>query len=291
MFKTYENFESHEHGFNTFFATCVSGTICLATGALLATTGFFTNTNTWTVVVFAMLVLFPIMVFVAVSGESEFRTAYYKTWRDKIAGWLDRSKILERFAKQYKIQNWKTKIDQIEADGRWNFHADTNYMHRLTEQRDLILSNIYQEYINKMVNQENIITEARRTLSKAYIELEAAKEAEDYAKDLMENAKSSGEIFKQRQNYMTIRNAHSVAARNKIDAEYELEEMEREAKKILDNYKAATYRINKIFYSRYSNYTESAIKKINQINGLKYTIIDMPEAEAWVNNPVRKEWK
>ena len=287
MFKTYENFEAHEHSFNTFFATSLSCIICLAIGGLLATTDFFASSGSW--VIFAILVLTPIVVFVAVSGESEFRTAYYKTWRDKITGWLDRSKILERFAKQYKIQNWKTKLEQIEVDGRWNFRADTNYMHRLAEQRDLILSKIYQEYINKMVAQENAITEARRNLSNAYVELEAAKDAESMAKDLMDEAKSSGEIYKQRQNYNSKRNAHSIAARNKIDAEHRLQEVEREAKKILDNYKATTYRIKKIFYSRYAKYTESAIKKINRINGLKYTIIDMPEAEPWANNPARKE--
>lgn len=289
MFKTYESFESHEHGFNTFFATSVSCAVCLAIGGFLASVNFFNNSSSW--VIFSILVLIPIIVYIAVSGESEFRTAYYKTWRDRVTGWFDRSKILERFARQYKIQDWRTKVDQIQADGRWNFRADTNYMHRLTEQRDLLLSKVYQEYINEMVKQENAITEARRTLSNAYVELEAAKDAELMAKTLVEDAKSSGEIYKQRQNYSAKRANHSVAARSKIDAEHRLQEVEREARKILDNYKATTYRIKKIFYARYAKYTESAIKKINRVNGLKYTIIDMPEAETWANNPARKELK
>lgn len=289
MFSTYEDFESHEHNFNTFFATSVACAICLTIGGFLAASNFFSNSASW--VIFAILVLIPIIVFIAVSGESEFRAAYYKTWRDRITGLFDRSKILERFAKQYKIKDWKTRLDKIEADGRWNFRADTNYMHRLTEQRDLILSKIYQEYINTITAQEKAITEAKRFLSNTYVELEAAKEAESLARTLMEEAKSSGELYKQRQNYNAKRNMYSIAARNKIDAEHRLQEEEREAKKILDNYKATTYRVKKIFYSRYSKYTESAIKKINQINGLKYTIIDMPEAEMWANNPARKELK
>ncbi|MDO4889235.1 MAG: hypothetical protein Q4A25_00880 [Candidatus Saccharibacteria bacterium] len=289
MFKTYEDFESHEHAFNTFFATSLSCAICLIIGGLLALADFFSSSNSW--IVFIVLVLIPLIVFVAVSGESEFRTAYYKTWRDKITGWLDRSKILRRFAKQYRIKDWKTKLDQIEADGRWNFHADTNYMHRLTEQRDLLLSRIYQEYLNKMAAQENIITEANRALSNTYVELETVKRTEEIAKTLMEDAKSSGELYKQRQNYSAKRIEHSIATRAKIDAEHHLQEMEREAQKITDNYRATTYRVKKIFYARYAKYTESAIKKINRINGLKYTIIDMPEAETWVNNPAGKELK
>jgi len=289
MFKNYEDFESHEHNFNTFFATSFACVVCLGIGGLLALVDFFSKPSSW--IVFGVLVLIPIIVYVAVSGESEFRTAYYKTWRDKMAGWLDRSKILKRFARQYKIKNWRTKPDQIEADGRWHFRADTNYMHRLTEQRDLLLSKIYQEYLNKMAGQENAITEAKRNLSNAYVELEAAKESEANAKILVDNAKSSGEIYKQRQNYSSSRIRHSTAARAKNDAEYHLQEMEREAQKITDNYRTIAYRVKKVFYTRYSKYTESAIKKINRVNGLKYTIIDMPEAEAWANNSARKELK
>lgn len=289
MFKTYESFESHEHGFNTFFATSLSCVVCLAIGCLLSLTDFFDSSSSW--IVFAILVLIPMIVFIAVSGESEFRTAYYKTWRDRIIGWLDRSKILERFARQYNIRDWKTKLDQIEVDGRWNFHADTNYMHRLAEQRDLFLSKIHQEYLNKMAKQENVVTESKRTLSNAYVDLESAKDAEAIAKNLVDDAKSPGEIYKQRQNYYSKKEACNAAERAKNNAEHLLQEMERELDKITDNYKSTTYRVTKIYYSRYAKYTESAIKKINKINGLKYVIVDMPETETWANNPAGKELK
>lgn len=289
MFKTYESFESHEHGFNTFFATSLSCVVCLAIGCLLSLTDFFDSSSSW--IVFAILVLIPMIVFIAVSGESEFRTAYYKTWRDRIIGWLDRSKILERFARQYNIKDWKTKLDQIEVDGRWNFHADTNYMHRLAEQRDLFLSKIHQEYLNKMAKQENVVTEFKRTLSNAYVDLESAKDAETIAKNLVDGAKSPGEIYKQRQNYYSKKEACNAAERAKNNAEHLLQEMERELDKITDNYKSTTYRVTKIYYSRYAKYTESAIKKINKINGLKYVIVDMPETETWANNPAGKELK
>lgn len=289
MFQTYSNFKSHEHNFNTFFSTSVACVVSLLIGGLLAPTNFFNSTNSW--FVFLLLVVFPMIVFVAVAGEAEFRTAYYKTWQDKITGKIDQSKILKRFAKQYKIKNWRVKVDQIDADGRWNFRADTNYMHRLTEQRDLLLSEAYEEYIDLIKRQDSVIIEAKRVLSNMYVELEAAKGAKAIVKGYLDDAKSSGEKYKQRRDYDQKVVAHSLSAEAKIDAEYQLEEAEKEKKTIFDNYKNTVYQIKTIFYGRYSRYTEYAIKKINKINGLKYTIIDMPSTESWLNNENRKEIK
>lgn len=287
MFRAYNNFEYHEHSFNTIFATSIVVAVSLLIGGSLASVGFFNNSNTW--FVFLILVAVPIIVFIALSGESEFKTAYYKTWRDRIAGRFDQRKILRQFARQYKIKNWKTKLEKIEADGRWNFHADTNYMRGLAEQRDLLLSQIHQEYLNKLNDQNKIIIEARRVLANANVELDMAKKKENNAKTLLDAAKSSGEVYKQRQNYDDKMREANVLEEVRNDAEHRLKALEQDKDNLHDNYQDIIYRVAKIYYARYSKYTEHAIRKINRVNGLKYTIADMPEAESWVSNPARKE--
>ena len=287
MFQTYNNFESHEHGFNTIFATGTTVVISLLIGGWLASINFFNSSNTW--FIFLILIAAPIVVFIATSGNSEFRTAYYKTWRDKLIGRLDQRKILKQFAKQYRIKDWKTKLENIEADGRWNFHPETNYMHNLTEQRDLLLSRIHQEYSDKLTEQNKLIIEEKRVVANAGVQVDLAKKAEIISKERLDSAKSSGEIYKQRHDYNSSVRKVSECEEAKNNALHQLREAEQDRENLHENYRDVVYRVIKIYYVRYTKYTESAIKKINRINGLKYEIADMPEAESWINNPARKE--
>ena len=59
---------------------------------------------------------------------------------------------------------------------------------------------------------------------------EAAKGAEAIVKGYLDDAKSSGEKYKQRRDYDQKVAAHSLSAEAKIDAEYQLEEAEKEKK-------------------------------------------------------------
>ena len=72
------------------------------------------------------------------------------------------------------------------------------------------------------------------------------------------------------------------------NAEHELEKLNEEKSAILESYRDTIYRVNKVYQNRYRNYTESAIKKINRINGLKYTIDEMPESDNHYKT-IRKE--
>lgn len=276
MSKTFGNFEFGEHLFNICFSSGLTCVICLAIGVSLNHMDFFSNeANLWVILA---LCLVPVWTFITVFFESELKIAYYKTWHDKIMGLIDQSKILQRFAKQYKIKNWKNKLEEVEADGRWHFHADTNYMHRLAEQRDLMIGKIYREYLAEMALKKTTVISAQKELSNAIIKLEEAEDAEKIAKKLCEEAKSPGEIYKQRQSYQIKRRELAEAMTNKSDAEYALQEQTKEREEIINMYQQEAALIVKIFYSRYLKYTESAIKKINKINGLKYTIVDMSKA-------------
>lgn len=287
MSKVYSQFEHHERNFNIVFSTSVAAAISLLLGGFFTSTGFFNNSSTW--VVFLVLVAAPVITFIATSGNSEFRTAYYKTWQDRTNGLIDQRKILEQFARKYNIDSWKSKLKSFEADGRWNFRADTSYMHYLTEQRDLLLSQVYQEYQNALTEQNKTIIDAKQALANAMIEVNNAKREETEAKELLNSAKSSGEIYKQRQYHESKAKETALKEMLKNSAEHQLKKDEQAKDKLHDDYHEVVYRITKIYYARYAKYTESAIKKINHVNGLRYTIVDMPDAESWINKPARKE--
>lgn len=287
MFTTYEKFEHHERSSNVIFVTFITIVISLFIGGFLASIDFFNNFSMWFVLL--ILIFAPVIVFIASSRDAEIKTAYYKTWCDKIAGRLDQHKILVQFARQYKIKNWRTRLEDIEADGRWNFHADTIYMHRLADHRDLIISKIYQEYLNMSTEQRKRIIEANRIVVDTSIKYETAKKNEIMVKGLLDSAKSSGEIYKQRQNYSDAMREVNTCEVAKNDALHRLRELERDRENLLESYKSVIYRIMKIYYNRYAKYTETAIRKINQINGLKYTIVDMPSPEIWAQNPERND--
>ena len=287
MFTTFANFEQHEKSFNTFFATGIAIAVSLLVGGVLAVTGVFDRGETW--FLFMLLVLIPIVTYVATAGNSEFRTAYYKTWRDMMKGRRDQYKILERFARQYNIKDWQTKLEGMDADGRWNFHADTDYMHFLTEQRDLLINKIYAEYITLVEKQDREIRDAQKALRDAEIELNVAEKKEESAKELIKDAKTPGEIYKQRQVHALRIDERRICQRNLNTTQFELKNQEASREKLDEMYDAVVLRVIVVYYERYSKYTERAVKKINAVNNLKYTIVDMPSPKiVSENNLTRK---
>lgn len=282
MFKAYENLEEHDRAFNTLFLTSIAVVLAFLIGGVLVVNGFFENSASWFVL--TILIVAPVVVFVAVSNEPEFKAAYYRTWKDKICGKKDQNKILEQFAKRYKIKNWRTKLESMEADGRWHFHADTSYMHRLVDRRDFLISQVYQEYLDLGSEIKKTRIAAEKLFNDACDELHFAEDAERNAKQLLELTETPAGIYNQRQEYSEALKKLGDCKRNKNEAGYRLQRLTQEEIQLKDNFRETVYRIAKIYYIRYSKYTESAIKKINQINGLKYAIMDMPEPKIRLKN-------
>ena len=225
------------------------------------------------------------IIYANVSRDTELKTAYYKNWCDRVVGWFDQNKILQQFAKQYQIPSWRFELNEIEVDGRWNFHADTDYMHKLADQRDLLISQIHQNYLNKRSEQNKILIEANRLLTEASIQRETASQNEKDIKVLLEKAKSSGETYRQRREHeKAIANLESCEIAVN-DARHHLKSLEQDCENLRNNYESVIYRITKIYYLRYVKYTKTAVKKINKINGLKYSIVDMPSPEKCATNP------
>ncbi len=275
-FEVYGNFEKHEQDFNTFFATITTAVISLLIGGILIALNFFNNPVTMFVLL--ILVAAPVVTFIMLYNESEFKTAYYKTWRDKFAGKRDRRKILKQFAKRYKIKSWRTKLDRIKVDGRWNFRIETNYMANLTRQRDLLISRVNQEYARLLTVQDKRIIAAKNEIINTKVETEIAKKEENNIKKLLDGANLPGETYKQRQNYAQSLRSVASCERSENNAECNLRMIEQGKKELDNSYREFVYRIEKIYNARYEKYANSAIKKINCVNGLKYTIVEMPKS-------------
>ena len=277
MFSSYQKFIEHDKAFNITFATILATIIVVAIGWTLALAGFYNEKNTWASILFLAAV--PVIVFLSQYGRTDIKIAYYKTWRDRTNGLKDRRKILLNFARKYRLENWRKKLNKIEADGRWKFHAGTNYMKSLADERDILINQIHED-CTRVLKQKNIdIITAKENIKNANITLKGANDSKQYSVELYNLANSPEEKYVQRCNMrQDDKNIHAAEIACST-AEHELMKRYEEKEAILDEYRDTISRVNKVYYNRYRNYAESSVKKINRINGLKYDIEDMPETD------------
>lgn len=286
MFQSYQKFIDHERTFNLIFATILTTVIVVTIGWLLAMAGFYNNLGTWVSILFLAAV--PVIVFFSQYGRTDIKIAYYKIWRDKVKGIIDRRKILQSFAKKYNLSDWHTKLDKMKVDGRWKFHAGTIYMRTLTDERNILINQIHQDCNELITIKNDEIILARRDIENANINLNSAIAAKDNTEKRLELANTAAEQYTE---YCNLKQDEKVLQDTRIalnDAEYEVKRLNEEKEAILESYRDTLYRVNRVYQNRYRNYTESAIKKINRINGLKYVIDEMPESDDNYQT-VRKE--
>lgn len=276
--ETYDLFKKHEHNFNTAIWTVTSVLLSAIIGAIAILLGVLETQNFWAIL-FAVLIIGPIIIYLTTDGVTEFKTAYYKTWMDVVKGKIDQRKILASFTKRYNIPDYRIKPNEIEADGRWNFRADTKYMRTIIYQRNLLLDDLEKEYKDKY-----------STATKEIIALE--KIYEDRRSDLVaidglkENAKTLSKMSKIAAEKYYYREKEQEKISETLDAENRVHESLRDlniAKKNRDSltevYQITVSQINKIYNERYAKYTEKVVRILNKIHGLKYKIADMSELE------------
>lgn len=279
MFEFFEEFRRHRRTFNIVFATTLAILLSIMIGATLVWIKAIRWNNPDVIVIFVALVAFPIIVFLAVSESTKLKPAYYETWKDKKMGRKDRKKILEQFARQYKIEDWKTKVYDITADGRWKFHANTKYMYVLARERDQVLSDLSKEYIKKNEDAIRTITQSEKSIANLELQLRSLEDERKQKEKRIEEAKSSGEIYQQRRDFeercRKISETEQQLSTEKFDLKTYIE-----MKNNLDKLYYRSYNdIKNFYYDRYSKYMEIAIEKINKINGLRYVVDDMPSTE------------
>ena len=279
--KVFEDFKRHEHNFNVAFATIVSIILSLTIGGLLIVFGILETRYLWAVIAIALL-LFPIVAYLTIDGVTEFRTAYYKNWQDYLKGKIDQKKIIQSFARKYKLPDYRIKPENIEVDGRWNFCADTNYMRTIVNQRNILLADLDKEYSDEVTGLDKRII----TLEKEHADRSTEQQA---ISDLKDNAVALEKLSKQAAEKYYYREQLEARIGDKLNADNRVHEALRQwniAKKNRDNlqevYQITVAQINKIYNERYVKYTENAIKKLNKIHGLKYRIADISEIEKGI---------
>lgn len=282
--KHYNSFRLHGHLFNLLFSTSIAVAVSLFLGELLNQWFIFRDYN-GSLSGFWLLIIIPIIVFAAEAANSEVRLAYFRTWHDLLRSRLDQKKILRQFAKQYNISNWRIRVNHIDTDGRWNFRAETPYAEHLANQRDLLLNQIYQDYLDNL-NLLNIeVVECERTLGDAKNSLETAEKLQHNTEKLLASAKTDGEIYVQRQKYNRLLTKVHACQEIVNHKEHDLKLAEDAKNALVADLREVNYRITKIFESRYEKYTERVVKKINRINRLKYHLAGMPKVAAWTTSP------
>ena len=158
-FQTYQNYANHGRTFNAYFLTFLSVFTSIMTGMFLYNVKVLDSNNAgW---ILTILIVVPILIFVANWNNYSLRIAFYKTWKDILQGRVDRKKLLKEFARTYRVKTWRKKVEHIEADGRWNFKANTPYIRSLTEERDSWVSLLYQECIDKVADIDKQIIAAK----------------------------------------------------------------------------------------------------------------------------------
>ena len=193
MFEAYEKFIEHERTFNLIFSTVISTLIVVTIGWLLALAGFYDNFGTWVSILFLAAV--PVIVFLSQYGRTDIKIAYYKIWQDKTKGIVDRRKNLQNFARKYNLDDWHTKLDKMKVDGRWKFHAGTNYMRTLTDERNNLISQIHQNCNDIIKDKNSEIITAKRDIENANINLKSAVAAKDNTTKRLELAKTAADQY------------------------------------------------------------------------------------------------
>lgn len=279
--RVYEKFAEHEHNFNVAVLTILSMLASMGAGALLIAMGVLETKYFWVVLAVA-LVVFPVIVFITSDGNTEFKTAYYKTLRDIITGKIDQKKIIRSFARKYKIKNYRIKPENIEVDGRWNFRADTKYMRTIIYQRNLLLDELSKEYNDARTAAVKRVISSEKEHSDRVSDLNAISSFEENAKNLEKMSKIAAEkyFYREKRDEKIIQR---LEAENKVhEALRQLGISKKNCENLDEEYRITVSQINKIYNERYVKYTETAIKKLNRIHRLKYRIADMSEVEKGV---------
>lgn len=283
----YNAFRTHALVFNTLLTTSLVVALSILVGKILK---YVLKLDQWDLGgLFWILAACTIIVFFAQILNPELRIPYYKAWEDMFYGRKDQKKILRQFAKHYKLSTWKIRLNKVEPDGRWNFHVDTPYVVQLSNQRNILMNQVYQDYLEALTTANQHLLRCQSALKAATIKYETCQELKALTDSLLEDAALNEEVYVQRQKQhrliLQLRD-HTIII-NQAKRDLEIAKEKKQA--VIDDFTEVSYRITKLFDLRYEKYTNRAIKKINRINQLKYRLPEMAQLEKWANHPTVKE--
>ena len=273
---SFSRVEQSDKKFNIIFSVSVSVVVSVFIIGLITYLGFAKVPYCW--VAYSVLVFLPVVVYaIARTQSTSYKMAYYKKWVDKFLGVLDRRVILKDFMQKYEIDSLKTKVKDVKADGRWRFKVSTSHVRGLITEKNTILLHLENDRIHAEKLLDVIIEKQQKILKDEEADEEKLQTKKRILDNLLEEAKTAGEIFKQRRDLEEVQKKLNDAKKRLNDATYELNVAKKEKDEAIKSFENAEKRTKDYYYLRYQNYTSLAIKKINEINGLKYKIDDMVE--------------
>lgn len=273
---SFSKVEQSDRRFNITFSTVTSIVISTAITGVITYLGFAFVPYCW--VAYSALILLPVITYaIARTQATSYKMAYYKKWRDKILGVLDRGKIFKDFKQKYKIDSLKAKTGDLKADGRWRFKVSTAHVRGLITEKNTILLHLENERIHEEELLDETIERQSNILENEKTENRALDDKAKARKELLNKANGAGAVFNSRLNYEEALKELSESNKRINDATYELNLAKRRKDLARENFENAVKRTKDYYYLRYQNYTSSAIKTINMVNGLKYKIDDMVE--------------
>lgn len=273
---SFSRVEQSDGRFNTIF--CVSLSVCISVAVIGIITyfGFALVSYSW--IIYALLVFAPVITYAIVRTQAAVYTmAYYKKWTDAILGVLDRRKILDEFKHKYKIDSLQAKANDIKADGRWHFKISTAHVRSLIAEKNSILLHLDKDRIDVEAQLNDRIAFLENELKKLNDEKATVEREEAILLEKLKNAKTSKEVYMQRTEYEIVRRYLNKCATKIDDANYEVTIAKHGKDKALKSYENSVKKTKDYLYLRFQNYTRSAVKTINMVNGLKYSIDDMLE--------------
>ncbi len=275
---SFSKVEHSDRSFNVTFSTVVSIVVSFIIIGIITYYGFFLLPYSWCV--YVALALFPaVMYAVAITQSTEYRMAYYKKWADSMLGVLDRRKILKDFMQKYNIDTYKVKAANIKADGRWHFKVSTNHVRDLIEKRDAVLSHLEDDLLRGEKRLNEVIERREKDLANENVTRAALEKRLDIAAQQLKGAIAPGAIFQARLDYDACDKDLHDSNQRINEAQFDLNVAKDQKDKLRRTIENAISRAKSYYYLRYQNYTSSAIKEINAVNGLKYKIEDMGDGK------------
>ena len=109
-------------------------------------------------------------------------------------------------------------------------------------------------------------------MEKIEIECRLKASDEDEARRRLKNAKSSDEIYVQRKNVEEKEYERTETQKKVTDLMHIVEMLKIKKNELKNVYERYISQVELVYDERYRRYAEYAVKKINEVNGLKYSL-------------------
>ncbi len=271
-FTAFEKFKLRNNGLNTFCITVISCILSLGLFTLSIASDTLNNSTAW--ILIPVFLMMPIATYIACC-QSNFHFAFFIIMRDHSIARSDQKQIKDQFRRQYGVKLRYLNSGKIKADKRWNFHIKTEYTQNMTQQRDFLMTQVHQELLLRLAENEQTIVEAQRLIKNAKEDLQLAQCQLDISSTHLRQAKAAAETYVQQRNILRERNHLSACNHQINDVNIKLEKAKIWRTCLIDTYCDVISSIQEMYDARWRKYSNEALEPIRRVNGLKYDMEDL----------------